>query len=75
MSAPRSKETIAKQQIYVSNEGSDDNDGLSPENPIKSLKRLYALWSDDGLVLMEGGVTLVRIVDEMVVATRNRANK
>ena len=75
MSAPRSKETIAKQQIYVSNEGSDDNDGLSPENPIKSLKRLCALWSDDGLVLMEGGVTLVRIVDEMVVAARTRANK
>ena len=75
MSAPRSKETLAKQQIYVSNEGSDDNDGLSPENPIKSLKRLCALWSDDGLVLMEGGVTLVRIVDEMVVATRTRANK
>ena len=63
------------QQIYVSNEGSDDNDGLSPEAPIQSLKRLYAFWSDHELVLMEGGVTLVRIVDEMVVAARTRANK
>jgi hypothetical protein len=75
MSARRSKETIAMQKIYVSNEGSDDNDGLSPEKPIKSLKRLYAFWSDYELVLMEGGDTLIRLVDDLVVAARNRANK
>ena len=66
-------ETITMQQIYVSNEGSDDNDGLSPDAPIKSLKRLYAFWSDHELVLMEGGDTLIRLVDEMVVSVKARA--
>jgi hypothetical protein len=60
--------------ITVSSEGSDDNDGLSPEAPIKSLKRLYAFWSDHELVLMEGGDTLIRIVDEMVVSARIAPN-
>ena len=40
------------EQAYVSNEGNDDNDGLSPEKPIKSLKRLHVLWVDRELVLM-----------------------
>jgi len=31
-------------------------------------KRLYAFWGDRELVLMEGGDTLVRLVDEMVLS-------
>ena len=36
-------------------------------------KRLYAFWGDRELVLMEGGDTLVRLVDEMVVSVKARA--
>jgi len=58
------------QQAYVSNEGNDDNDGLSPETPIKSLKRLHVLWVDRELVLMEGRETFNRLADEMVLYVR-----
>jgi len=53
------------QQVYVSDKGEDENDGLSPEAPVKSLKRLYVLWSGRELVLMEGRETFNRLVDEM----------
>jgi hypothetical protein len=58
------------QQVYVSDKGEDENDGLSPEAPVKSLKRLYVLWSGRELVLMEGRETFNRLVDEMVVFAR-----
>ena len=60
----------AMQQVYVSDKGEDVNDGLSPEAPVKSLKRLCVLWSCRELVLMEGRETFNRLVDEMVVAVR-----
>ena len=58
------------QQVYVSDKGDDNNDGLSLEAPIKPLKRLCVLWSGRELVLMEGRETFNRLVDEMVVAVR-----
>jgi hypothetical protein len=58
------------QQVYVSDKGEDVNDGLSPEAPVKSLKRLCVLWSGRELVLMEGRETFNRLVDEMVVFVR-----
>ena len=57
----------AMQQVYVSDTGDDENDGLSQEAPIKSLKRLCVLWSGRELVLIEGRETFNRLVDEMVV--------
>jgi hypothetical protein len=60
----------AMHQVYVSDEGDDKNDGLSPEAPVKSLKRLCVLWSGRQLVLMEGRETFNRLVDEMVVFVR-----
>jgi hypothetical protein len=58
------------QQVYVSDKGEDENDGLSSEAPIKSLKRVCVLWSGRELVLMEGRETFNRLVDEMVVYVR-----
>ena len=57
-------------QVYVSDNGDDENDGLSPEAPVKSLKQLCLLWSGRQLVLMEGRETFNRLVDEMVVFVR-----
>ena len=57
----------ATQQVYVSDKGDDENDGLSQVAPIKSLKRLCVLWSGRELVLIEGRETFNRLVDEMVV--------
>jgi hypothetical protein len=66
----RKQRQDAMQQVYVSDKGEDVNDGLSPEAPVKSLKRLCVLWSGRELVLMEGRETFNRLVDEMVVAVR-----
>jgi hypothetical protein len=60
----------AVQRVYVSDKGDDKNDGLSPEAPIKSIKRLCDLWSGRELVLMEGRETFNRLVDEIVVFVR-----
>ena len=38
-------------QAYMSDKGDDENDGLSPEAPVKSLKRLCVLSSDRQMVV------------------------
>jgi hypothetical protein len=65
-----SKAQTKRDAPSVSDEGDDKNDGLSPEAPVKSLKRLCILWSGRQLVLMEGRETFNRLVDEMVVFVR-----
>jgi hypothetical protein len=51
--------------IYVSNDGSDQNDGLSVKTPIHSWKRYMTLSRGNyALHLMEGDATFKRLKEE-----------
>jgi hypothetical protein len=54
------------QTIYVSNHGDDKNDGLTPETPVHSWRRLMTLCKgNQAMHLMEGDFTLLRLKTEI----------
>ena len=58
------------QTIYVSNHGDDKNDGLTPETPVHSWRRLMTLCKgNQAMHLMEGDFTLLRLKAEIDEAT------
>ena len=60
----KSEWTLGKYGIcfYVSNDGDDENDGFTPETPIKTLTRVMELQSKN--VIRDGDVVLLRRGDE-----------
>jgi hypothetical protein len=54
------------QQIFVSNGGNDENDGLTRQTPVRSWKRVKALCKGNNeMFLMEGDTTLMRLKKQM----------
>jgi hypothetical protein len=54
------------QTIYVSNQGNDAADGLTPETAVHSWARCKALCTDNrALTLLEGEATLARLNAEL----------
>jgi PKD repeat protein len=46
-----------RKKIYVSNDGSDSNDGLSPSSPIKTWSKAVSKLADNEEILFNGGDT------------------
>jgi hypothetical protein len=53
------------QQIFVSNSGNDENDGLTRQTPVRSWKRVTGLRNNNEMFLMEGDSTLMRLKKEI----------
>jgi hypothetical protein len=54
------------QQIFVSNSGNDENDGLTRQTPVRSWKRVKGLRKGNNeMFLMEGDSTLMRLKKEI----------
>lgn len=62
--------------IYVSEDGDDTNDGLTPSTPIRSTEGLkkylgYNLSAPDSILILEGDTTTPDFVDERNIAYKN----
>jgi len=55
------------QQIFVSNSGNDENDGLTRQAPVRSWKRIKSLCKGNNeMFLMEGDATLMRLQKKLM---------
>jgi hypothetical protein len=54
------------QQIFISNSGNDENDGLTRQAPVRSWKRVKGLCKGNNeMFLIEGDATLMRLKKEI----------
>jgi hypothetical protein len=59
--------------VYISNQGSDENDGVSPSAPIYSWQRALSLVDEQTEVCVVGVETLERLASEVEAQIRKEA--
>jgi hypothetical protein len=57
-------------EIYISNQGTDENDGLSPATAIRSLRRALSLGDEQTEFCVVGVATLERLAGEVEAQIR-----